>query len=189
MKKVFETIKDILYDSLDYVIMLAILIVVIGVIGWRLDVLFAKDAFDVPTSIDEVVVDNSGREPKAEVDIENPTGEEEPVDPLPEVESPDTPLIPVVEPPVIVAPPVVAPPVVAPPVKPAVEGKMVKVSIPAGSLPGKIGSILESNQLINSSRDFIAKAVELKLDTKLKSGNFQIASGSSIEQILKVITK
>lgn len=176
MKKVFETIKDILYDSLDYVIMFAILIVVIAVIGWRLDVLFAKDAFDVPNS-DEVIVDNSGREPKPDVDIHNPTGEddpeEKPVDSEPEGEE-------------IVTP---APPVVEPPKTPTVEGKVVKVSIPAGSLPGKIASILESNQLISSSKDFIAKAVELKLDTKLKSGNFEIASGSSIEQILKVITK
>lgn len=181
MKKVFETIKDILYDSLDYVIMFAILIVVIGVIGWRLDVLFAKDAFDVPNN-DEVIVDNSGKEPKPDVDIHNPVGEDDPEE-EPVVSEPNG------EEGVTPEPPVVTPPIVPPPVTPSVQGKMVKVSIPAGSLPGKIGSILESNQLINSSKDFIAKAVELKLDTKLKSGNFEILSGSSIEQILKVITK
>lgn len=171
MKKVFETIKDILYDSLDYVIMFAILIVVIGVIGWRLDVLFAKDAFDVPNN-DEVIVDNSGREQIPDVDIHNPTGEDNPEEPGDTESTGEETVNP-------------EPPVVAPPV----EGKLVKVNIPAGSLPGKIGSILESNQLVSSSKDFIAKAVELKLDTKLKSGDFEIANGSSIEQILKVITK
>ena len=166
MKKILEKIKDILYDSLDYVIMLVIVLVVIAVIGWRLDVLFAKD-IDNGT---KVVVENVHNE----VDDEPNDDEEPEVNDYEETEEPKTPI----EEPTLDVPPPVVP-----------TGENIKVSIPAGSLPGKIGSILADNGVINSSRDFIAKAVELKLDTKLKSGTFQIPQGSTHEEILKIITK
>ena len=41
--KFYDKFKDFLYDSIDYLFMITILVIVIGVIGWRLDVLFEKD--------------------------------------------------------------------------------------------------------------------------------------------------
>jgi hypothetical protein len=163
MKKILEKIQDILYDSLDYVIMLVIVLVVVAVIGWRLDVLFAKDVASGNKVIVEGVHNKVDDEPNDDEDTEVP-------------EEPEEPETPVEEPPVDVAPVVPT-------------GGNIKVTIPAGSLPGKIGSILADNGVINSSRDFIAKAVELRLDTKLKSGTFEIPQGSTHEEILKIITK
>lgn len=165
MKKILEKIKDIMYDSFDYVIMLVIVLVVVAIIGWRLDVLFTKDVDTGSKGVKvEDVVHNEDNKPGDEEDDEEPK--------VPEAEETVTEVPPVVE----------APPVVA-------AGEKVKVTIPAGSLPGKIGSILADSGVISSSRDFIAKAVELKLDTKLKSGTFYIPQGSTHEEILRIITK
>ncbi len=175
MNKFLEKLKDILYDSLDYVIMIVIVAVVIGVIGWRLDVLFAKDALDV--SPGTVITDNSNNSLEKPDDIipdQAPQENEEPVDneTLIEVETPvQEPQTPPTEP------------------VPAPSGEKINITIPSGSLPGKIASILAENGVIDSSKNFIAKAVELKLDTKLKSGTYSISKGSTYEDILAVLTK
>ena len=69
------------------------------------------------------------------------------------------------------------------------DSSIVKVNIPSGSLPGKIGIILEEKGLIASKDDFVEKSQELKLDTKLRSGDFEIKEGSSVEEILKIIAR
>lgn len=66
---------------------------------------------------------------------------------------------------------------------------IVQISIPEGSLPSRIGSILEESGLISSSADFIEKSQEMKLDTKLRSGEYEIQTGSSMEEIVKIISR
>ena len=149
-----------------------IILIVVSVIGWRLDVLFAKD---IATSkpFEQIVVDNSSRNENptdiAEEPSDNKNGEElseeKPVEnsqkePEEDPQQPETPTSPAV----------------------------VKVEIPNGSTPGKIGLILEEHGLVSSSREFIAKAVELRLDTKLKSGTYNIQKGLSTEDILILIS-
>ncbi len=167
MKKFFDWLKDVVYDSIDYIIMFVIIISVVLVIGWRLDILFANDASDIPHK--NIIVSNEDNPPK----VDNP--EEEPSD---VVETPDD---------VEIPKGVETPPVVTP--DPSIVGQTIKITIPAGSLPSKIGSILESNGLVSNKNDFVKKAQQLKLDTKLKSGNFTIAKNISIEEVLKIITK
>lgn len=169
MNKLIEKIKDILYDSLDYVIMIAIVVIVVAVIGWRLDILFAKD-IDATSEKSEVIVVGPEKE-----DLHN--DEESPVNNEDENNNEDEELSDE------------GTPDETPVKQPTNNGEVLKVTIPAGSLPGKIGSILADNGLIDSSKDFIAKAVELKLDTKLKSGTFSIATGSSYDEILNILTK
>lgn len=163
MKKILEKIKDIMYDSFDYVIMLVIVVVVVAIIGWRLDVLFTKDVDTGSSGVKIEGVHNEDNKPGDDEDDKEPK--------VPEANETGTEVPPVVE---------------APPVVPT--GQKVKVTIPAGSLPGKIGSILADSGVISSSRDFIDKAVELKLDTKLKSGTFYIPQGSTNEEIIRIIT-
>ena len=76
-----------------------------------------------------------------------------------------------------------------PPQTPPSSVETIKIIIPAGSMPGKIGLILQENGLITSSRDFIAKAVELNLDTKLKSGTYYINKGLNLDDIVRMMTK
>lgn len=170
--KGFDKIRDILYDSIDYVFMFAILIIVTLVIGWRLDVLFAKDALEIPDN-PSIIVDNSERPVEIpQVPDESTDEPEQPPDVSEVAEEPEDPQV---EDPAVPAPP---PQTVS-----------VKVVIPEGSLPGKIGLILEDAGVISSSRDFLTKVVEMKLDTKLRSGTFNIQKGISLEEVIKTITK
>lgn len=174
MKNLFEGIKDILYDSIDYIIMIGIIGIVVFVIGWRLDLLFAKDALDIPPKNDIAVEDIENKEPDSSIDkpnntveeVNENTKEEEPnsdvIENAPETPNND-------------------------PISQPVDGKIVKITIPSGSLPSKIGSILESNGLVASKGEFVQKAQELKLDTKLKSGDYEIKTGSTLEDIVKII--
>ena len=162
MNKAIEKIKDILYDSFDYVVILIIIIIVALIIGWRLDILFANNIENIPNESEVVVVG-----PEREKEIPNN----------------DLPLEEEIE------PPTEEPPIENEIVKPIVTGENVNVVIPSGSLPGKIALILSENKLIDNSQDFVAKMVELKLDTKLKSGTYSIPMGSSYEEILNIITK
>lgn len=168
--KFIDRVRDVLYDSVDYIFMIVIVLVVIGVIGWRLDVLFAKDALESHTP-GQVIVDNSGRvddepdEPSDEPEVtvegeEGSEGDEEPAG-----ETQDEP---------------------QQPAQPSTT--IVQVEIPVGSMPGKIGLILEEKGVVTSSREFIAKAVELGLDTKLKSGTYKIQLGQPIEDIVRLLT-
>lgn len=152
--KPFDKLKDILYDSIDYIIMIGIVAVVILVIGWRLDILFTdSDVSELPTNEVSEPIDNE-EEPKPDDKNNNPSNE------LPETPSNVDP-----------------------------EVREVQVNIPDGSLPNDIGKILQENGLIENSKDFVAKAVELRLDTKLRSGNYSLNSSQSIEEIILIISK
>jgi len=173
MKKLYEWLKDILYDSIDYIIMIAIIGIVVFIIGWRLDLLFAKDALDLPSK-DEIVVDNN-IDDKTEPGLNNPDIGQDPEEK--DKEEPDDKVVTNI--------PEVPKDTISTPEK----NTIIKITIPAGSLPSKIGSILESNNLVSSKNDFVQKSQELKLDTKLKSGEYNIVVGTTIEEILKIITK
>jgi hypothetical protein len=172
LKKTLEGIKDILYDSVDYIIMIGIIGVVVFIIGWRLDLLFANDALDIPPKNHIIGEDNTVNVLDPIVDNQEEQDAEEPIEEPDEdkiVENvPEEPNTPVVETP---------------------DGSIIKIVIPPGSLPSKIGTILESNGLVTSKGDFVQKSQELKLDTKLKSGSFEIKVGISLEEIIKIIAK
>ncbi len=170
MKKLLDFLKDFLYDSVDYIIVIGIVGLVVIIIGWRIDLLFAND---VLSSIDEpgLVVDNDldkdidnlplhDDAEKDNVSTDKTDGEDEdkPESTPDNNESTE---------------------------KPA----MIMISIPSGSLPSNIASILESKGLISNKDEFIQKSQELKLDTKLKSGNFNIAINTSLEDIIYLISK
>ena len=72
---------------------------------------------------------------------------------------------------------------------PQATGEEVKITIPQGTLPGGIGEILASQGLVSSQEDFINKAVELQLDRKLRSGEFTFKKGQSLEEIIRTIAK
>lgn len=174
MKKFFEIIKDILYDSIDYIIMIGIIGIVVFIIGWRLDLLFAKDALDLPPTND-IIVENDNNQ---ETDSTSNNQDNEQVPEKPEEDTLNEDSDDIVE---------NTPPESNESVSAPVSNNTVKITIPAGSLPSRIGSILESNGLVSSKGEFVQKSQELKLDTKLKSGEYEIESGSSLEDIIKLI--
>ncbi len=201
----WEKFKDFLYNSIDYIIMLIVIIAVVCIISWRLDILFVNNGAnstltkniennnddkkvvenidgdqnnegtnedtgdklpETPgnseTSDEEAPVETAG---DANADEEAPTetagdaNEEKPSEEKPQEE------------------------------KPAETGGTIEVNIPAKSLPGEIGKILEQQGVVSSATDFVNKCVELKLDTKLKSGKFTFNKGASLEDIVKIIAQ
>lgn len=177
MKKFFEGFKDFLYDSIDYLIVLSILGVVALVIGWRLELLFANDALDIINEDGQVIdsnidgkdynenenEDNDSNENRDNDSTDTTIGNENQEGIIDEENNKDNEVV--------------------------EKGKIVKVVIPDGSLPSKIGTILEDMGLISSRGEFVQKSQELNLDTKLKSGNYDIEEGTSLENIIRIIAK
>lgn len=181
MDDFFERLKDILYDSVDYIIMLAIIIVVVAVIGWRLDILFAKDNLDAEHGNDitaETPRDNSTKKPTEKPEVDKTQGEKQDSNgDIPsdngekdnedlDHDSNDT-----VE------------------KNPDEHLALITIDIPEGSLPSKIGSILETSGLIDNKNDFVLKAQEMDLDRNLRSGKYEIKKDSTIEEIVKIIAR
>lgn len=201
----WEKFKDFLYNSIDYIIMLIVIIAVVCIISWRLDILFVNNganstltkniennnddkkvvenidgdqntdgnnedngeklpetAGNSETSDEEAPVETAG---DANASEETPTetagdaNEEKPAEEKPQEE------------------------------KPAETGGTIEVNIPAKSLPGVIGKILEQQGVVSSATDFVNKCVELKLDTKLKSGKFTFNKGASLDDVVKIIAQ
>lgn len=152
--KPVDKLKDILYDSIDYIIMIGIVVVVILVIGWRLDILFTgSDVAEVPTNeVSEPITDEV--EPSPDDTSGNQSNE-----------SPETPS------------------------NENTVSTEVQVTIPDGSLPNDIGKILEESGVIENSNEFVNKAVELGLDTKLRSGSYSLNTNQTIEEIVLIISK
>jgi len=69
------------------------------------------------------------------------------------------------------------------------EPEQILVEIPAGTSAQGIADILISRGLINSKDEFIQTAIELGLDTQLKSGDFLIENTATIETILRIISR
>ncbi|GFN34263.1 hypothetical protein [Tepidimicrobium xylanilyticum] len=166
MKNFIEKLKDLLYDGIDYIVMVFIIVTVVLIINWRLDGLFAKDAVDdivnKPTNEIENNLDDENRHTNIEENPNNDvidnrnknTGDngQNNID--------------------------------AEEIK-----ELVKITIPSGTLPPEIGDILVANGLINNKNEFLNKVIELKMETKLKSGEYEIERGLSIEDIIGILTK
>lgn len=163
MKKFFESLKDILYDGIDYIMMILVILVVALIINWRLGGLFTKDNMDVPSSKTQsettqsknIQKEESNIKKDYEHDLENDNEKLEDVDSQEKIDSQE----------------------------------VVKITIPPGSLPSKIGSILEDNGLVEDKNTFVQKAIDLNLETKLKYGDFEISKNSSMEEILNILTQ
>ena len=183
MQKFVDGLKDFIYDSIDYIIMIGIIGLVVLIIGWRLDLLFAKDADNI-VSDQNIIVEKEHDEDQSSDPIHEEEDEDEELEEEVEEETTE----PIVE----------EAPEPEKPVEPEKEEKplvddtnstTITIEIPSGSSLASIAGILESNGLVSSKIDFINKSEELQLTTKVKAGSFKIKSGSSMENILKVLTK
>lgn len=73
--------------------------------------------------------------------------------------------------------------------KPQATGEEVKIKIPSGTLPGGMGEILANAGLVSSKDEFVKKAVEMKLDRSLKSGDFVFKKGQALDEIIRTLAK
>lgn len=192
MNNFLEKLKDFLYDATDYIIMLVVVLVVAGIIGWRLEILFAEDTLEEQTEKDKIVASDKIEEDKKIEKDDEVTEDKETInededkqdkkdteDKDEKVENKD---------------------------KKAKDksdkkdekkdenkdknsDKVITISIPEGSLSGAIADILLEEKLIADKDDFLKTAKDLNLETKLKPGKFEIKSNSTYEEILKILSK
>lgn len=150
MKKFGERMKDFMYDAVDYILIILTIVVVAGVITWRLNIMFKKNTADKSPSTNETISSdnnkNSDKSQPSDKDNKSDNSKEENI-------------------------------------------VNVKVVIPQGSPCPNIANILLEKGLIKDKDEFLAKAKEMNLDTKLKSGEYEIKSNSTIEEILSVMSK
>ena len=178
MKNIFEKILDLIYDYLDYIVMLAIVLIVVGIIGWRLDIIFTSDTAiskNPPTEnvddnnedenenpintdeIDEIDETNEGEENLEDDQVDDVSEEDQ--------ETPDDPES-----------------------EDSIEVE-VGIEIPSGTMPHEIASMLLESKLITNTSSFLERAQELNVITRLKAGDYMFPSNCSIDEILEILSK
>lgn len=202
--------KDLFYNAIDYLVMLVIIIGVVIILGWKFEMLFNKSATDdnqivennteedvKPTENDTVTKDISevDKIDKEQSDnTENPNETEVTTDENTDTENTDENGTTETEQPTETengdTETTENETTVETDTKPAENaGGEVTINIPAGTLPGATGQILADNGIVESSEAFVKKAVELGLDRKLKSGEFKLTKGMSLDAVVKSIAK
>lgn len=159
MKKIVNAIRDFLYNITDYGLIITVIVVMAVILSWRLDILFNRGI--EKDKIAELPV------------IMEPDDNDEPVIPGPSAD-PDPEIPGDVEDP-------------EPAEVPGGTGLIATVNIPDGSFPSKIGDILLNSNLIADKQEFLNRSMELGLDTRLRSGTFEIEVGTSLDTIIKII--
>jgi hypothetical protein len=167
MKKLINALKDLLYNITDYGLIIAVVVIMVSILSWRFDILFNKGfEKEAIASTSPVVTEpkSPDKENPGKTTSENPADSEKPVEPNKTPQEPSEPQ------------------------KPAAgTGVVATIEIPNGSYPSKIGEILANSNLIDDQKEFLSRSVELGLDTKLRSGTFDIAVGTSLDNIIKII--
>ncbi len=202
--------KDLFYNAIDYLVMLVIIIGVVIILAWKFEMLFNKSATDdnqivennteedvKPTENDTVTKDISevDKIDKEQSDnTENPNETEVTTDENTDTENTDENGTTETEQPTETengdTETTENETTVETDTKPAENaGGEVTINIPAGTLPGATGQILADNGIVESSEAFVKKAVELGLDRKLKSGEFKLTKGMSLDAVVKAIAK
>lgn len=205
--------KDLFYNAIDYLAMLVIIIGVVIILGWKFEMLFNKSATDdneivennteedvKPTENDTVTkdiseVDKIDKEQSENTEnTENPNETEVTTDENTDTENTDENGTTETEQPTETettdTETTENETTVETDTKPAENaGGEVTINIPAGTLPGATGQILADNGIVESSEAFVKKAVELGLDRKLKSGEFKLTKGMSLDAVVKAIAK
>lgn len=167
MKNFFEKLFDLLYDYIDYIVILAIVVVVVAIIGWRLDLIFTDDGTGSRAAIEEEHNNQDNEDDQVDDEIAelpespetDPDEEDESMDEVDDSQDTDS--------------------------QPQED---VEIDIPSGTLPSGIGQILVENHLIESNDDFLSLVEEKNLETGLKAGVYIIPSGSSLDEILEILT-
>lgn len=211
MKKNSEKVLDILYRLMDILVIVAILVIIVLILTSRLNPLLKKRDFSMQTqnensgvknTLPPSALDNDEKEQKTPNENEPKEGEDKTED----LNTPSEPGATVNEkepqkPPVETSenkepsekkePPQSEKKEPAPSqsetkTPPAVK-KTIKIPDSAGSY--EIGKIVSEAGYCESAKEFEKKALELKLDTRLIPGTYEIPEGATLEQIVKIIAR
>lgn len=158
MKKIINAIRDFLYNITDYGLIITVVVVMVLILGWRFDILFSR-------GIDKEVLEELPvmNEPDDNDNNPEPSEPDNPDDPG-QTDEPDDPSG-----------------------NGTGSGLIATINIPEGSFPSKIADILLNSNLIDDKDAFLNRSVELGLDTRLRSGTFEIEVGTSLDNIIKIL--
>ena len=157
MKKLIDAIRDFIYNITDYGLIITVIVIMALILGWRFDILFNRGIDKEVISQLPQIIEEENKPDT--VPGADPTNPDSP-DPTEEIPQEET---------------------------PSQSGLIATVTIPDGSLPSSIGEILLNSNLINDKGAFLTRSVELSLDTKLRSGTYNIEVGTSLDDIIKII--
>lgn len=170
MKKTRDKVLDIIYKMMDILIVIAILIIIVFILSSKLNPMFknkqndkAKVAEnnDAKVSDNKVINDTEDLPPSA---LENDNQDD-----LPEVSSENGTAT---EP---------------EPEKPAEKAKTI--TVPDVATSHEIGEIVAKAGYCKDANEFTKKAIELKLDTRLIPGTYEIPENATLEDIVKIIAR
>lgn len=176
----FEKLKDLLYETSDLLLGLVILLIMTSVITWQVTDSLALNTRDSAT-IQEIEKTNEPLPDKTTpeqsvIDTSGDNLEEEKSEVVGEVVVHDQSSIPILE----------TKPVTTTPSSDS--SVLIKIEVAAGTTGSGIANILKNNGLIDNSKDFLARVEELKLAPKLKSGTYEIKSGTSLNDIIDILS-
>lgn len=159
MRKLINAFRDFIYNITDYGLIISVVLIMMALLSWRFDILFNRSIVkEVIASTPPEYNFNETIPDKANEDVENPEQIANNDENFNEEENYNS------ENPVIAT-----------------------VEIPQGSFPSKIGDILMNSNIIEDKSEFLDRSVELGLDTKLRSGTFEIAIGTNLDEVIKII--
>lgn len=210
MRNFIEKLKDILYDGIDYILIIGIIAAIAFTINWKLNGIFAvsdvdelysqssdtnestedkdkiekisSDEDEVGTAEKEEDEENptSNEDKTEETSNENKNNNENNVDKQEEKNDKSENSQTAKEDNSKGA---------GDSGKSGASGEIVVVSIPAGSLPGDIGNILTSKGLVESKDAFLKRVAETGTERKLRYGEFEISKNSTIDEIISILAR
>jgi hypothetical protein len=179
--KMFEKFKDLLYEASDVLLAFVIILIMSIVITWKVSdsLAFSTHKLTNETTVVEKQNSKTDEEPlettSTKVASENttqngPPSNNESTPPSTEQKTP-----PVLE-------------TVVTAVVPQTQPTLIQVDIPSGTPGSGIANILKQKGLIDNTAKFIARIQALKLEAKLKSGQFSVPSDASLDDVIYTIT-
>ncbi len=175
MKKIINAIRDFIYNITDYGLIIAVVVIMVGVLMWRFDILFSRNiekeaiakAPDTE-AVDKGKTGNTDKDTNKPADVaKTPESNDKATDDKDKGNTGTS-------------------------SNNSTSNKtsvIATIEIPQGSFPAKIGEILVNSNVIEDKNAFLNRSVELGLDTKLQSGKFEIALGTSLDEVIKIIAK
>ncbi|MFZ5965632.1 MAG: hypothetical protein ACOYVK_00440 [Bacillota bacterium] len=180
----FERFKDFMYDTSDLLLAFVIIFVMSSVITWKVSdsLAFSRDNGSVFNQIaqeNDQMVENQESLPPDEGELVEQSAEE-PKENLTPSQAEQTPNV--QETPANPSPDIVVE------VQPPQQDSAVQIVIPSGTAGIGIAKILTEKGLISDPNQFTKRAEELKLASKLRSGTFSIPTGTSLDDIIGIIS-
>lgn len=162
MKKIINAIRDFLYNITDYGLIIIVIVVMVTILGWRFNILFSMGIDkDVIEQLPPIATNESNPTESVDNNTEPSTSDDKESANTDETDKTSD--------------------------NESGNGLIATVVIPEGSLPSKIAEILLNSNLIDDAKAFLNKSVELGLDTRLRSGTYEIEVGTSLDNIIKII--